>query len=64
MPSESQHKGKTQRNRNFLNSIIVADFPEWVCVAAVQSLFRKSRTEALGRNPLVRKGLHPSLLNE
>lgn len=34
MPSESQHRGKTLRNRDFLNSIPVADFPEWVCVAA------------------------------
>jgi hypothetical protein len=34
MPSADQHRGKAERNRKFLASITLADFPEWVTVAA------------------------------
>lgn len=34
MPSADQHRSKLERNRKFLNSISVNDFPEWVAVAA------------------------------
>ena len=34
MPSADQHRGKAERNRRFLDSIAVNDFPEWVVVAA------------------------------
>jgi hypothetical protein len=34
MPSADQHRSKAERNRSFLNSISLDDFPEWVAVAA------------------------------
>jgi hypothetical protein len=34
MPSASQHRSKAKRNRDFLNSIDLDNFPEWVAVAA------------------------------
>lgn len=34
MPSADQHRGKAERNRQFLASISLHDFPEWVAVAA------------------------------
>ncbi len=34
MPSADQHRSKAERNRNFLKSIALDDFPEWVAVAA------------------------------
>src|SRR6059058_3119301 len=34
MPSADQHRNKAERNRRFLNSIALDDFPEWVVVAA------------------------------
>jgi len=34
MPSADQHRSKAERNRRFLDSINLADFPEWVVVAA------------------------------
>jgi len=34
MPSADQHRNKAERNRNFLNSISLTDYPEWVTVAA------------------------------
>lgn len=34
MPSADQHRNKAERNRQFLNSISLTDYPEWVVVAA------------------------------
>lgn len=34
MPSADQHRKKVQQNRNFLNSINLNDYPDWVVVAA------------------------------
>jgi hypothetical protein len=34
MPSADQHRNKAERNRLFLDSISLQDFPEWVVVAA------------------------------
>lgn len=34
MPSASQHRSKAERNREFLATIAVEDYPEWVAVAA------------------------------
>lgn len=34
MPSADQHRSKAERNRRFLNSISLHDFPEWVAVVA------------------------------
>jgi hypothetical protein len=34
MPSADQHRNKAERNRKFLNSISLDEFPDWVAVAA------------------------------
>jgi len=34
MPSANQHRNKAERNRSFLDSISIEEFPEWVVVAA------------------------------
>lgn len=34
MPSADQHRGKAERNREFLASVSLPDFPEWVAVVA------------------------------
>ena len=34
MPSADQHRNKAERNRRFLNSIPLDNFPEWVAVAS------------------------------
>ena len=34
MPSADQHRNKAERNRRFMESISLDDFPEWVVVAA------------------------------
>lgn len=49
MPSASQHRSKAERNRNFLNSISLNDFPEWVAVAAFYTavhLIERARASA------------------
>lgn len=33
MPTASQHQNKAERNRKFVDSISIDDFPEWVVVA-------------------------------
>jgi hypothetical protein len=34
MPSEDQHRNKAERNRQFLETIVIADHPDWVVVVA------------------------------
>lgn len=34
MPSADQHRNKAERNRKFVNSIVLDEFPDWVAVAA------------------------------
>ena len=34
MPSADQHRNKAERNRKFLRSIALDEFPDWVAVAA------------------------------
>jgi hypothetical protein len=34
MPSASQHRSKAERNRQFLDSISIDEYPDWVVVAA------------------------------
>ena len=49
MPSASQHQSKAERNRKFLDSISIDDFPEWVVVAAFYTavhLVERLRAEA------------------
>src|SRR5688572_11492157 len=34
MPSASQHRSKAERNRKFLATISLTEFPDWVAIAA------------------------------
>lgn len=49
MPSADQHRSKADRNRKFLATISLNDFPEWVAVAAFYTavhLIEQARAKA------------------